>query len=556
MPHTSHLAPLAAAAAVPRPAAASAATAAGAMTNSVAAPATRTTSRRLVSTLKSRLAASLLVPCRRPTSTIKINSSRAVRPATSSAYLTAGPAALPPPPPPPSVQAQERVSSLAAPAITVPAGNDAVRWTWPTAVLADRADVVDGSAEGNHANNNGTVYAHALRTSSSAPCAEDCASTIGPSVAPPPPHRSRASPSATAPAIAHHWPLPSSMLHPPPPPPPQPDHDPIPSLLLVSPRQLRSLDSALRAEVEQLVVPLTATAPALASDDAPAPAHGMATTRRHPRFERIHADDRADPEALADRLALLWAKFTSDMLLRNYTASPNALVVSLYSLAMSATRTSTTRAPRTRPFSTLIRATTSTSTTTRRRTPRHRCVRAPATRSGPRQPCSRTRRGRRARRRDRQRRGTRQPRRCTRSCATRPSRPNCWGLTRRSPRSRRSCRHSTCSRTTLRACARRCLQSCSTCRISPSCALSSLVRATLCHACCCTRRVPESTTWPPMRRPWPRPTQRGPSRASRRVQSNDSPSSCVPKSRPASPICGAFSRGPDWPCLQTRRCTT
>ncbi|KAJ3373778.1 hypothetical protein GGF31_008663 [Allomyces arbusculus] len=335
MPHTSHLAPLAAAAAAPRPAAA-AATAAGAMTNSVAAPATRTPSRRLVSSLKSRLAASLLVPCRRPTT---LNSSSAVRPATSSAYQTALPAALPPPlSSPPSVQAPERVSSLAAAASTAPAGSEAVRWTWPTPVRANRAIDVDGSAEGASNHNNDMVFARALRTSSTKPlpCAEDCASKIGASFAPPPPHRRPASPSATtAPTIAHHWPLPSA-LHTPPPPPhhlADLDHDPIPSLLLVSPRQLRSLDSALRAEVEQLVVPLTATAPALASDDAPSAAHGTAT-RRHPRFERIHADDRADPEALADRLALLWAKFTSDMLLRNYTASPSALVVSLYSLAI------------------------------------------------------------------------------------------------------------------------------------------------------------------------------------------------------------------------------
>ncbi|KAJ3358975.1 hypothetical protein GGF32_009840 [Allomyces javanicus] len=327
MPHTSHLAPLAAAAAAaPLPAA-------GAMTTSVAAPATRSPSKRLVSTLKSRLAASLLVPCRRPASAI--HSSSAVRPAASSAaYLTAGAAALPPPPPPPSVQAPERVSSLVAPAITATAPNDAVRWTWPTPARVDRAIVVNGSAEGTSCSQ--MRFARALRTSSAhppLPCAEDCAANRPCSVAPPPPHRLAVSPSATAPAIvAHHWPLPSALL--PPPPPPHPVHDPIPSLLLVSPRQLRSLDSALRAEVEQLVVPLTATAPALASDDAPAPAHGTATTRRHPRFERIHADDRADPEALADRLALLWAKFTSDMLLRNYTASPNALVVSLYSLAI------------------------------------------------------------------------------------------------------------------------------------------------------------------------------------------------------------------------------
>ncbi|KAJ3362862.1 hypothetical protein GGF32_005263 [Allomyces javanicus] len=51
--------------------------------------------------------------------------------------------------------------------------------------------------------------------------------------------------------------------------------------------------------------------------------------RRRPRFERIHADDRADPDALADRLALLWTKYVSDVLLHNYAVLPADVVQGL-----------------------------------------------------------------------------------------------------------------------------------------------------------------------------------------------------------------------------------
>ncbi|KNE71816.1 hypothetical protein AMAG_16119 [Allomyces macrogynus ATCC 38327] len=51
--------------------------------------------------------------------------------------------------------------------------------------------------------------------------------------------------------------------------------------------------------------------------------------RRRPRFERIHADDRVDPDALADRLALLWTKYVSDVLLHNYAVLPADVVQGL-----------------------------------------------------------------------------------------------------------------------------------------------------------------------------------------------------------------------------------
>ncbi|KAJ3372235.1 hypothetical protein GGF31_002093 [Allomyces arbusculus] len=72
-----------------------------------------------------------------------------------------------------------------------------------------------------------------------------------------------------------------------------------------------------------VLLPTTAAAP-------PTTTPGFESRRRRrPRFERIHADDRADPDALADRLALLWTKYVSDVLLHNYAVLPADVVQGL-----------------------------------------------------------------------------------------------------------------------------------------------------------------------------------------------------------------------------------
>ncbi|KAI9189182.1 hypothetical protein H9P43_000610 [Blastocladiella emersonii ATCC 22665] len=101
-------------------------------------------------------------------------------------------------------------------------------------------------------------------------------------------------------------------------------------------RRTHSTSSLPRGGTNGSAVVLNSTAHAAASavpTVLPAPARTPFEIRRlrRPRFERIYADDHADVDALVERMRLLWAGYTSQVLQLHYQRSPRTLVVALYS---------------------------------------------------------------------------------------------------------------------------------------------------------------------------------------------------------------------------------